>query len=543
MDSPSHPMHSLKKERTESMTKGYQCLVLHAHLPYVRHPEDEHFLEENWLNEAITECYLPLIDMMERLLYENIDFRLTMTISPPLASMFADELLQNRYRRFLIRLIELSNKEIERTMQYEPQFHESAKMYNTIFIKNLSIFDRFNGNLNNAFRHLQDSGKLEIITCGATHGFFPLIGVQRETVKAQIAVAVKTHERFFGRKPQGIWLPECGFNPGDDEILKEFGLKYFFVDSHGILFAEKQPKYGTYAPLYCPSGVAAFGRDRESSKQVWSADEGYPGDYDYREFYRDIGHDLPFEYISPYIHPSGLRIQTGIKYFRISGKEASKEPYVMNYADYKTGIHAENFLFNRNKQVEFWGNIFDRPPLIISPYDAELFGHWWFEGPMFLEKYLRLSAKQNIIKLITPPEYLSLYPNNQPSMPSMSSWGNKGYNDVWLEESNEWIYPHLHRAAERMINLARQHENADGIVKRILNQASRELLLAQSSDWAFIMKTGTMVEYAVARTKEHIGNFLLLNEQLNNNFYDENFLNRIEAKNNIFPDIDYRVFA
>ena len=543
MDSPSHPMHSLKKERTESMTKGYQCLVLHAHLPYVRHPEDEHFLEENWLNEAITECYLPLIDMMERLLYENIDFRLTMTISPPLASMLADELLQNRYRRFLIKLIELSNKEIERTMQFEPQFHESAKMYNTIFINNLSIFDRFNGNLNNAFRHLQDNGKLEIITCGATHGFFPLIGVQRETVRAQVAVAVKTHERFFGRKPQGIWLPECGFNPGDDEILKEFGLKYFFIDSHGILFAEKQPKYGTYAPLYCPSGVAAFGRDRESSKQVWSADEGYPGDYDYREFYRDIGHDLPFEYISPYIHPSGLRIQTGIKYFRISGKEASKEPYVRDYADYKTGLHAENFLFNRNKQVEFWGNIFDRPPLIISPYDAELFGHWWFEGPMFLEKYLRLCAKQNIIKLITPPEYLSLYPNNQPAMPNMSSWGNKGYNDVWLEESNEWIYPHLHRAADRMINLARQHENADGIIKRILNQASRELLLAQSSDWAFIMKTGTMVEYAVARTKEHISNFLLLNEQLKNNFYDENFLNRIEAKNNIFPDIDYRVFT
>lgn len=525
-----------------SLPQGYQCLVLHAHLPYVRHPDDEHFLEEQWLYEAITECYLPLIDMMERLRFENVYFRLTMSITPPLASMFADQLLQARYKKFLLRLIELSEKELQRT-SYDANLHQVAKLYNSLYLKNLGILERYNDNLINAFRNLQDSGSLELITCGATHGFFPLLGVQREAIRAQVAVAVNTHEHFFGRKPAGIWLPECGFNPGDDEILKEYGIKYFFIDSHGILFADKIPKYGTYAPLYCPSGVAAFGRDSESSKQVWSMDEGYPGDYDYRDFYRDIGFDLPEDYIGPYIHPSGIRTHTGIKYYRITGKSDYKEVYIPSNAQEKAMSHAANFLFNRCKQAEYWSNIFDRPPLMISPYDAELYGHWWFEGPQWLENYFRLASNQDIVKCVTPSEYIAMYPSNQVAMPSMSSWGNKGYNDVWLEQSNEWIYPHLHRATERMITLSRRYPQSDGLVQRVLNQAARELLLAQSSDWAFIMKTGTTVDYAVRRTKEHLGNFLLLYEQLNNDFIDEHFLLNIEAKNNIFPNIDYRIYA
>lgn len=516
--------------------------MLHAHLPYVRHPDDEHFLEERWLYEAITECYLPLIDVMEKLNYEKVPFRLTMSVTPTLASMLADELLQKRYKKFLLRLIELSEKELHRTT-YDVSFNRVAQMYNSLYILNLSIFERYAGNLNNAFRHLQDSGSLELITCGATHGFFPLIGVQREAIRAQIAVAVDTHERFFGRKPAGIWLPECGFNPGDDEVLKEYGIKYFFTDSHGILFAEKKPKYGTYAPLYCPSGVAAFGRDDSSSKQVWSMDEGYPGHFEYRDFYRDIGFDLPDEYITPYIHPSGIRIHTGMKYHRITGKSDYKEVYNPDNAAQKAKDHAADFLFNRSKQAEYWNSVFDRTPLITSPYDAELYGHWWFEGPQWLENYFRLAAEQNIIECITPSDYLLKFPTNQVAMPSQSSWGNKGYNEVWLEKSNEWIYPHLYRATERMSRLSRHYPNTDGVMQRVLNQAARELLLAQSSDWAFIMKTGTTVDYAIRRTKEHLGNFLLLYEQINSNYIDESFLRNIEAKNNIFPDIDYRIYS
>ena len=524
------------------MEEGYLALVLHAHLPYVRHPEHDQFLEEQWFFEAMTETYIPLLRVFEGLIADRVPFRLTMSLTPPLLSMMTDPLLQERYLRYLDRLVELSEKEVERT-RWMPDFHESAIMYRNDFAFARWFYaEKYGRNIVTAFRRLQDQGYLEIITCGATHGFMPLM-LHRESVRAQIQVAVEQYTRFFGRIPRGIWMPECGFKPGDDELLREYGIRFFFTDAHGVFHASPRPKYGIYAPIFCPSGVAAFGRDLESSKQVWSAQEGYPGDPYYREFYRDIGYDLEYEYIRPYIHSSGLRIQTGIKYFRITGQTSEKQPYKPTMGTEQAAVHAGNFMFNREQQVKYLDSIMDRRPIIVSPYDAELFGHWWFEGPQWINFLFRkLAFDQNTIRPISPVDYLSIYPRNQVSTPSMSSWGYKGYNEVWLEGSNDWIYRHLHQASERMTEMANRYPEADGILRRALNQSARELLLAQSSDWAFIMKTGTMVEYAIKRTRDHITRFITLYEQINNNYIDEGFLSDLEYKDNIFPELDYRVY-
>jgi 1,4-alpha-glucan branching enzyme len=523
------------------MFKGYLCMVLHGHLPYVRHPEHDDFLEEDWLYEAITETYIPLIAMFERLHNESIPFRLTMSLTPTLASMLSDSLLQDRYLKHINSLIELAHKEVERT-RWLPQFQSLAVMYLNMFIEARDLFERYHRNLVLAFKRFQDSGNLEIITCGATHGYFPLMDVAKPSVRAQVKVAVANYEKNFGRRPRGIWLPECGYQPGDDEILKESGIKFFFTDSHGILHATPRPKYGVFAPIYCKSGVAAFGRDMESSKQVWSSVEGYPGDYDYREFYRDIGFDLDYEYIKPYIHPDGIRINTGIKYFRITGTGLEKEPYDPHAAREKTASHAGNFMFNREKQVEYLYDALGRPPMIVSPYDAELYGHWWFEGPMWLEFLIRkVHFDQKAIRLATPSEYLSENPKNQVATPSMSSWGWKGYSEVWLQGTNDWIYRHLHKASRVMTDLTKHNPSGNGIRRRALNQALRELLLAQSSDWGFIMATGTHVSYAERRTKDHLLRFFKLAEDINQDNIDESFVKELEYKDNIFPEIDYRV--
>ena len=360
------------------MHKGYLCLVLHGHLPYVRHPEHENFLEEDWLYEAITETYVPLIRVYERLVSDKVDFRITMTLSPTLISMLSDTLLQERYLKHINKLIELAHKEIERT-RWQPEFHNLALMYLSEFTKARDTFLKYNRNLVSAFKIFQDLGKLEIITCGATHGYFPLMDTCKESVRAQVRVAVSHYESVFGRKPRGIWLPECGYHPGHDVILKESGIRYFFSDAHAVLHGSPRPKYGVFAPVYCKgTGVACFARDLESSKQVWSSIEGYPGDFNYREFYRDIGFDLEYDYIRPYIHPDGVRINTGIKYYRITGSDSQKEPYVPHWAQDKAAQQAGNFMFNRQKQVEYLYNLMGRKPIIVSPYDAELFGHWWY---------------------------------------------------------------------------------------------------------------------------------------------------------------------
>ena len=527
-------------------SKGYLCLVLHAHLPFVRHPENEYMLEENWLFEALTETYLPLLAHFTTLIDDRVPFRLTMSLTPPLCSMFSDSLLQERYVQHLGRLIKLAEQEVERTAKH-PEFSKTARMYYDKFRRSLWLYDDvFKRDLVAAFKRFQDCGALEIITCGATHAFLPNMQHNETAVRAQVSVAANSYRRFFERDPQGIWLPECGYYPGLETILDKEGLKYFFVDTHALLFADPRPHYGVFAPVFCKdAAVAAFGRDADSSRSVWSAEEGYPGHPQYREFYRDIGFDLDIDYVRPYIDPAGIRVQTGIKYYRVTSKEKpEKEPYRRLEALRIADDHAGNFMFNREQQIRYLTPLMDRPPLIVAPYDAELFGHWWYEGPEWLNYLIRkIAFEQETITLVTPSDYLALHPTNQRSEPSFSSWGEEGYSKMWLHESNDWIYRHLSRMEERMTMQARAFLDSDGLLKRALNQMTRELLLAESSDWAFIMKSGTMVNYAERRTKEHIANFLRLDEDVTNNVLEEAFVSFLESHNSIFPEIDYRIYG
>jgi 1,4-alpha-glucan branching enzyme len=525
--------------------KGCLCLVLHAHLPYIRHPEHEFMLEENWLFEAITETYIPLLLVFDNLVNDRIPFRITMSLSPTLCSMLVDPLLQERYVKYIDRSIECAEKECERTKN-QPDFRASARMYVDKFRSAKELFvDADDCDILGHFRLLQEKGALEIIASAATHGFFPVMQVAPHAVRAQVRTGVESYYRNFNQRPKGFWLPECGYYPGVEKILDSAGVAYFFTDAHGLLFAEPRPQYGVFAPVLCNEApVAAFARDIESSKAVWSSREGYPGDFAYREFYRDIGFDLDMKYIRPYIDPIGIRSNTGIKYYKITGKTDHKKPYDQAEALDRALVHAGNFMFNREKQVEYCAALMDRRPIIVAPYDAELFGHWWYEGPDWLNYLIRKMAfEQDTVSLCTPSDYLVQNPKNQVCRPSLSSWGHKGYSEVWLDESNDWMYSPLHIMEELMVDCAKRYTKADGLTRRALNQMARELLLAESSDWAFIMKSGTMVNYARRRVNEHIGNFNRLHDDLQSNRLEEKNIGQLESHNNIFPDIDYRVYV
>jgi 1,4-alpha-glucan branching enzyme len=524
--------------------RGHVAIVLHAHLPFVRHPEHPDFLEEDWLYEAISETYLPLLTVFDRLADDGVPYRLTLTLSPTLVSMLRDGLLMDRYARKLDALNELAGKEVHRT-RHEPAFHRLALFYRGHFEALRRAFhDRYHRDLVTAFRRLQDAGHLDIVTCCATHGFLPLMQSHPTAVRAQVAVAAQHYRACFGKDAPGIWLAECGYYPGLEELLAQEDLRFFFIDSHAMADATPRPVHGLYAPIYTPAGVAAFARDPESSQQVWSAEHGYPGDPHYREFYRDVGWDLDHAYIRPYIQSNGQRKNTGIKYFRITGKTPHKEPYDPDAARERAAVHAANFMFNRERQVEHLAaRMGGRRPVVLAPYDAELFGHWWFEGPQFLDFFIRKSAyDQSVYRLSTPVDLLREEPERQVATPPMSSWGERGYAQMWLDGTNDWIYRHLHHAEGLMIRLAQDFAAPSPLELRALNQGARELLLAQSSDWAFILKTGTMVDYAVRRTKEHVLRVQRLDDQVRQHRIDEGWLSHAEAKNNLFPEIDYRVY-
>ena len=555
--------------------KGYVSFVLHAHLPFIHHPESDDYLEESWLYEAISETYLPLLKYFKQLVDEKVNFRITMSMTPPLLSMLDSKLLQQKYIKYLQNLIELSEKEIKRTT-FNEKMNNLSHYYFERYSEDLRLFrDVFNCDIISQFKHFQDIGVLEIITCGATHGYFPILYVNEKTVRAQIAVGVQTYEKFFGRKPRGIWLPECGYVPEADKYLREFGLDYAIVESHGILYANPTPIYGTLAPIVSPDGFTVFGRDMESSRQVWSSINGYPGDFNYRDFYKDIGYEADYEYIKPYIAHNGVRVHTGIKYHRITGKTDNKDIYDIQWAKDSAEKQAGHFLNSRTNQIENASKYMDKPPIVLCPYDAELYGHWWYEGPYWLYiLFKKIYYDECNFELITPSEYIDKYPEIQQCTPCRSSWGANGYSEVWLNPSNDYAHKHLHKAGDRMCELAYNFRNVKSdldkleyeiselrkqkksvakitstkkykdlkLQLRALNQAARELLLLQSSDWLFIITNNTMVDYAHRRIKDHTGRFTRLYNELNSGKIDKKFLEEIELKDAIFPDIDYRIY-
>ncbi|OHD14253.1 MAG: glycoside hydrolase [Spirochaetes bacterium GWB1_48_6] len=525
------------------MKKGQLLIVLNAHLPFVRHPEFPSFLEENWLFEAISETYLPLLRTFHNLENKGIPFRMSLSFSPTLISMLTDSFLQDRYLKHLDLQLELGAKELERT-KTQLEFHKLATLYTALYKQNKEDFSElYQGNLLKGFTYFMKKGHLEILSSAATHPLLPLYQDYPENIEAQIQTAVETHYRAFNRTPKGFWLPECAYYPGLDELLKKYKLEYFFTSAHGVLFSRDFPKNGVFAPLRTPQGLHAFARDLSSTNNIWSPEEGYPGDPVYRDFYRDIGFDLPMDYIGPYLQGGENRVNTGFKYYAVSGKTEKKSCYDPEKAKKKIEEHAENFIYNRLKQIEKLGSLMDgKKPLIVAPFDAELFGHFWYEGTAWLEVFWEKMSRTPELEAVTAGDYLLDSPVNQENELSFSTWATGGYAEVWLDGKNDWIIRHTHKCIQRMQELVDRFPNESGRKERALNQAAREVLLCQSSDWPLMIKMGTTVEYAQRRVKEHVNNFSRIYDSLSSNTLETEWLTKLERKNNLFPDLDYRVF-
>jgi 1,4-alpha-glucan branching enzyme len=511
----------------------------------VRHPEYDRFLEERWLFEAVTETYIPLIKFFDRLKAEGKRYRITLSVSPTLANMMEDPLLRDRCVRHLDLSLELANRECERTRDWG-ELHNLAQMYRRLFEEARHTFvERCGTRIVSALRELAEDGSLELITCAGTHGYLPLLRSEPSVVRAQVFTAAEEHERLFGSKPRGMWVPECAYYPGLDEVLAAAGIRYFFVDGHGIEHAEPRPLFGVNAPVYCPSGVAAFGRHPMTSKLVWSTNVGYPADFNYREYYRDIGHELDQTYLEPFQYAKGIRTNTGIKYHRITAKGPNKHFYNPDWARESAQKHAHDFVDRCRSEAHRAGCRMPFPAAIVSPYDAELFGHWWFEGPQWIYYVLSELSHGGDLETGTPGQFLDTHPIQQKATPAASSWGKNGYNEHWVNSKTEWMWRPLHEAAARMRRAVKERPEviAGGLEDRALRQAGRELMLAQASDWPFIITNGTAEEYARRRFQDHLNRFHYLLQGVESRQIVADQLAGLEYLDAIFPELDYRLFA
>jgi 1,4-alpha-glucan branching enzyme len=416
-----------------------------------------------------------------------------------------------------------------------------------------------------AFKKLQDEGCIEITTSAATHGFLPLLGTD-ESIQAQLKTGVEAYKRFFGRDPKGIWLPECAYRPAEEKIdpttgkpvlrpaieafLYEQGINYFFTEFHAIegsVTAEVRRDFGVYRDIqYIPlpdrpaTGlttheaywlkdypVAVMGRNNRASFQVWSAAHGYPGDGLYREFHKKDSN-------------------SGMKYWRLTSKDCElgdKMLYDPVLAFENTKMNADHFTTMVYHQAKDQFEATGQKSLIMVSFDTELYGHWWFEGVEWLKNVIRLFSKMDGIGIQTSSEYLTANPPEQAIALPESTWGQGGHYWVWDNQHTDWMWPIIHKSEARMREVTAQYpDESDPLKVRALNQALRELLLLQSSDWPFLVTTFQAKDYAVERFEKHVDNFNALADMLQKGRVDEAKLHEIESVDNPFAHVDYRWF-
>jgi 1,4-alpha-glucan branching enzyme len=547
------------------MTKsGAFTFVLHSHLPYTRKAGRWPHGEE-WLHEAAAETYVPLLDHLYGLMEEGIPARLTLGLTPILLEQLADEDVQRNFATYLQDRILAADQDIPRFEDSgEPHFAYLAKFYRDWYIGiRKNFLDRYDGNLVPAFRKLQDAGMIEVITCGATHGYLPLLD-RDESIHMQLRTAVESYQRHMGRAPRAIWLPECAYRPayiaedgrprpGIETFLEEYGLKLFFTETHmieggrpvGVAAGEAIGPYGaivrrylvpfsevsidsqttTFLPYYVAKPeVAVIGRNNRTGLQVWSADWGYPGEFDYREFHKKDGH-------------------SGMQYWRVTGAKvdlAEKDAYHPDWAQYKVEQHADHFTRLVETLLTEYHEQSDKFGIISSNYDTELFGHWWFEGIDWLALVMRKLARSEVVELTTASAYLDGHPPETVIHLPEGSWGAGGTHFVWDNVDTQWMWPIIHEAENRMVRTVERYPQASEEQEKVLDQAVRELLLLQSSDWPFLVTTGQAKEYAIQRFLDHTQRFNDLLDSLRSESPDTVLADQLWGKDKVFPEIDYR---
>ena len=561
--------------------QGYLSFTLHAHLPYVvHHGTWPHGLE--WLLEAAAETYLPLLRVLGNLERDGIALNANINLSPVLLEQLAHPTFKVEFPAYLKRKI-LAALEDENyfRMGGEQHFAETAVYWRDFFLQAHQDFEALDGDIVKGFRHFNDAGLIEIITCAATHGYMPLLGTD-ESVVAQVKTGVATHQRHLGRLPRGIWAPECGYRPagpwqtpvtpegsaapwpafsriGVEQALAESGIGFFFVDTHliedSVLFNPYEPNIAGgpvgapvaievalaesnayYRPYYVDGPfarahpVSAFPRDPRTGVQVWSGDQGYPGDGDYLDFHKK-------------------RWPGGHRYWQVTHAKADlalKTPYCPERAAARTRDHAEHFVTVVQEALK--GSLSeDNPPILTSPFDAELFGHWWYEGPLWLEHVARAFAREDSpISLITCGSYLEKHPSSGYLSLEEGSWGKSGTNEVWLNPDTSWTWTHIYPAEAKVREIASGNLWQDGgLGERIAKQLCRELLLLESSDWQFLITTEAAADYATKRFNTHLDQFRSVSAAWDQfaaggalKPETEARLKEIEERDNIFADID-----
>lgn len=520
-------------------TKKQLVITLVANQAYTRCVQkDIPLVWQNTLFPAITDTYIPLLKMMERLAKDEVPFSLSLVLSPTLCALLDDPVVQEEYGTWLERLIVLGEREVERT-KHTAGFSSLAKAYLKRLKQTKSFFvDECGCLLLPKFAFFAASGNVEFLATAATSCFLPHYRKLNETVDAQIETGLISHRAYFGSVPEGFWLPAMGYAEGLEKNIRKYGFSYTVLDTHGFLFSDPLPQNGIFLPALVRNGLAVFGRDPKTRSAVSG---GFAKSEVYRNQNRDIGFEFPSDDLEVLLQGQKERSATGFRYWSQKDKETV---YSASAAQKQTVIDAETFLNTKAECLEqAFPELGKTPVSLACIFDARDLGQSWYEGIDWLEQVFRQAASRTDIACASYSRILSGQAEMQKITPFMSAAEGSGYAENLLDKSNGWILRYALKAAERMVDLAERFSTDSGLKERCLNLAAKQLLIAQSADWPRMLNAGVKADYAARIFKYCIQGFSVVYDSLGSNSISTEWLTRTEKDFPLFPWMNYRVFG
>lgn len=521
-------------------------LIIKASQDFIRHTEDDVKTNAPLLNslyESISNIYIPLLQMVEKLEAENVPCRFGIVLPPLLCNMLCDQVIQDLYVEYLDKRNDLGKKELKRnSADKEITSLITIEMNKNDELKELFI-EKYNKNLINVFSDYAHNGYIEILgTCG-TDIFMPHFSDMKEVISAQIECGLHSYRQFFGSVPEGFWLPDFGYFPGVEKIIRAYGYTYTVLDTRSVLLAEKIPDAGIFYPSRTDNSLVIFARDKQIDDELFG-ENGFVMNPVYRNQNRDIGFELPTKQLAPMVEEKSIRYSTGYKYWNRCFTNENNNIYDSETAKEQANKDAKTFIEKRVEVLDKAAEILNQKDFVTCIFTIgadKTFGKW-HEAIYWLEDIFRY-AKEFGLNVTTCDKQCEEQYNLEKIVPYYSAGMGAGYGENLLSSKNCWMMRYIRKASERMIDLSDRFSNDTGLKTRLLNLGAKELMLAQNSNLAKMINHSELPEFAEQRFKESIISFTAVFDSLGSNTVSTEWLTTLEAKDSIFPWMNYRIFS
>ena len=520
-------------------------IIINGHHPFVAPSQESGFSEEERdFFEALSDTWLPLLELFENMEKEGFPFQIGMVLSSSLCDMFQNNRLMERYLHWLDKRIAFGSRELKRCASNKDTMALAEQYYKRDCWRKTAITEHYNMDLLTVFSDFQKRGRLEILLTSATQSFLPFYVSMEEAIRAHIETALIHHRKYFGRIPPGFWLPELGWTEKLGDYLVEYGIKYTITNAHALILGDPPAENGIYYPVKSSSGLVLFGQD---SSAVQDLEQTLHSRLEVFRSSHDVGYEISQKALKQVLDSINGRCSTGYCYWAGSGKN-KRLYYNPQLAEEKTAIAAKEFLKLRLTRLET-ASLYLENPISIWTFDADIMLRSWYEGTFFLKNVIKeIIYGENNLQHCTPGGYLDspIRPLQQIE-PCFSSALKNGYAEPLLDASNDWIYRHIFRSVQRMAEMTERFSEDTGLKERALNQAARELLFAQSTDWSKALNPQYQgrinKEYAKKELLGALRNFTTIYEALGSGHISTEWLTSLERKHCFLPHMNHRVFG